>query len=185
MMAWTGFGWLGYAIIIGTFIGSMAVLDLLFGNGFARQHAVLLAVCTFAVSSALSWPIGRYFNRHLPVQVFDADWAWRGRTTAHSTFFVRLEFAGLVGLPILIIVAVGGLDALTRSTISPKLARFPTAVRPCHATPAPAAWPRGSPFSGGRRSARCPRPPRDEPRGSRTRSPDRGRPGRGRRRRRA
>jgi hypothetical protein len=112
MAAWTGFGWLGYAIILGTFGGSMAVLDLLFGDGFSRQHPIVLSVCTFAASSTLCWPVGRYFNRHLPIRVFDADWAWRGRTTAHSTFFVRLEFAGLIGLPILTLVAILGLDVL-------------------------------------------------------------------------
>jgi hypothetical protein len=114
MAAWTGFGWLGYAIIIGAFFGSQAVLDLLFGDGFTRQYTVMLSICTFAVSSILCWPVGRYFNRRLPVQVFDADWAWRGRTTAHSTFFVRLEFAGLVALPFLILVAILGLDFLNR-----------------------------------------------------------------------
>jgi hypothetical protein len=114
MAAWTGFGWLGYAIIIGSFFGSVAVLDLIFGDGFAREHSAVPAVCAFVASSALCWPVGRYFNRHLPVYVFDADWAWRGRTSAHSTFFVRLEFAGLVGLPFLILMAVVGLDDLTR-----------------------------------------------------------------------
>ena len=112
MAAWTGFGWLGYAIIIGSFFGSIAVLDLLFGNGFARQHSVVLSACSLVVNFLLCWPVGRYFNRALPVRVFDTDWAKRGRTAAHSTLFVRLEFAWLVGLPFLILVAVLGLDEL-------------------------------------------------------------------------
>jgi hypothetical protein len=70
----------------------------------------VLVLVTFAVSSAACWPIGRYFNRNRPPKVFDEDWAWRGQTTAHSAFFIRLEFAGLVGIPVLIVVAIFGID---------------------------------------------------------------------------
>jgi hypothetical protein len=110
MMAWTGFGWLGFVVIFGSLFGVQAGLDLLFGDGYARQHSVVLAVCTFVVSSTICWPIGRYFNRHLPPGLFDADWVYRGQTTAHSTFFIRLECAGLVGIPLLIVLAIIGLD---------------------------------------------------------------------------
>jgi hypothetical protein len=42
-------------------------------------------------------------QRHVAQEVTH-DCAWRGETPASSTFFVRLEFAGLVG------VAVFGVD---------------------------------------------------------------------------
>lgn len=113
MMVWTGFGWLGYAILVAAFFGSAAGLDFLFGAGFARQHSVVLAVCSFVVDAALCWPVGRFFNRRFPVRVFDKA-ALRDRSQAHTTFFVRLEFAGIVAIPFLIYVAVVGLDGLRR-----------------------------------------------------------------------
>lgn len=114
MAAWTGFGWLAYAIVVGTFFGTVAVLDHLFGPGFSQQHSIVAAIGTFIVSSALCWPVGRHLNRHLPFSVFDSDWAWRGHTTAHSAFFVRLEFGALAVLPFLIAVAFTGVDGLFR-----------------------------------------------------------------------
>src|SRR2546429_155067 len=113
MMAWTGFGWIAYAMIVGLFIGTMKLLDAGLGEGFSREHPVVLSTCSWIAVSVLCWPIGRYFNRELPLRVFDADWARKGRTRAHSTFFVRLEFAGLiVSLPFHLLVAIGGLEWL-------------------------------------------------------------------------
>jgi hypothetical protein len=108
-MAWSGFGWLGYVVIVGVTFGIAWVLDWVFGPGFALQNPLILAVCSWPCASLLCWPVGRLFNRTLPLQVFDTDWAWRGRTAAHSTFFVRLEFAGLVvGFPLFLILALSG-----------------------------------------------------------------------------
>ena len=110
-MAWSGFGWLGYVVIFGTLLGTRELCNEAFGPGFSREHAVVVIACAVIVSSLLCWPIGRFFNRHLPWKVFDADWAWGGRTVAHSTFFVRLECAGLVvGLPIHVMIGLFSWD---------------------------------------------------------------------------
>jgi hypothetical protein len=110
LLAWTGFGWLGYVIILGAFVATHKLLDAAFGPGFCRQNSPTLAATSWVAGSLLCWPVGRYFNRDLPLRVFDADWARRGRSEAHSTLFVRLEFAGLVGLPFHVLIAVTGLD---------------------------------------------------------------------------
>lgn len=114
MAAWTGVGWIGYAVIAAVFFGTIAVLDLLLGAGFCRQNVVLFCAISFAASTLICYPIGRHFNRHLPIKVLDIDWARKGKTYAHSTFFVRLEFAGLVGLPFHVLIAVIGLDDFVR-----------------------------------------------------------------------
>ena len=113
MLAWSGFGWIAYFIIGGSLFGMVAVLDGVFGAGYSRQHSVVLAVCAATASSLLCWPVGRYFNRHLPPKVFDGSWARKGRPEGHSTFFVRMEYAGLlVGLPLFLMVACLGLDGM-------------------------------------------------------------------------
>lgn len=112
MAAWTGYGWLGYAFLVGSLVAMIAIVDRIFGAGFASQHPGIVVSLTFVTTSILCFPVGRYFNRHLPLQVFDTDWAKHGRTVAHSTFFVRLEFAALAGLPALLAFGIGGLGNL-------------------------------------------------------------------------
>ena len=115
MLAWSGYGWIAYFIIGGSLLGIAAALDGVFGAGYSGQHSVLLAVCAAVASSVLCWVVGRYFNRHLPPKVFDSKWAWKGKPEGHSTFFVRMEYAGLlVGLPLFLMVAFLGLDGMGR-----------------------------------------------------------------------
>lgn len=114
MAAWTGYGWLAYAFVIGSSAAASELLSLLFGKEFANQYSILQALLAFVMASIACWPIGRHLNRSLPLRVFDSDWAWEGHTTAHSAFFVRLEYGALAGIPFLIGIAITGWDGMLR-----------------------------------------------------------------------
>jgi membrane protein YqaA with SNARE-associated domain len=96
MVVWTGFGWLGFLIPFGVHFATIPILELILGPGFYARRPFVVGVCSWVLGSLLCYPIGRYFNRALPVRFIDSDLAEHGRTQAHTTFYIRLEFAGVV-----------------------------------------------------------------------------------------
>ena len=110
-MIWSGWGWLGYFVIIVFLLGPIFLTEAIAGPNFFDDNP-WLAVGSFSVSSVLCWFIGRWFNRGLPIRVLGYHSIHQSRTEGHTTFIFRLEFAWILSIPLYAIVLIFGHKAL-------------------------------------------------------------------------
>lgn len=114
MVIWTGHGWIGFVFIVGSLIAGNELTDSLLGNGYFETHLwpvfVALLVC-----STLCWLVGRPMNKNLPRRIFDPPRRVKDPTTGksqtvgatgHTLAFVRLEYAGLIAVPLYLFIAL-------------------------------------------------------------------------------
>lgn len=112
-MVWSGWGWLGYVIIGCAIVAAMRLCDALAGPQFLRANHWVFAG-SWVVSSAACWLLGRRLNRSLPVRVLGFRSIHDATAEGHTIFFLRLEFGGLVGLPIHVALIAMGPQYLNR-----------------------------------------------------------------------
>jgi hypothetical protein len=117
VIVWTGYGWIGVAIIAVSMVATPFALDHRIGDAPFRGPFADMVISS-AIAAVGCWIAGRILNRGLelrfwdpPQQVYDADGAplvqdlYGIRTVpfkaslGHTICFVRVEFVGiLVGL---------------------------------------------------------------------------------------
>ncbi len=108
MVVWTSRGWVGFLYILGCLIGGMFLTDSLLGEGTWESN-VWPKFAALLVCSALCWVTGRPLNRGLPPRVLAVPsklGSWADPSLGHTLAFVRLEYAGLVALPLYLFIAI-------------------------------------------------------------------------------
>ena len=105
MVAWTGLGCLGFIFIFAAFIGVYEMYGSYYTFG-AKAWVVILA-------SVPCYLVGRLLNRNAPRKFLDLPWSEIDPQTkqpvhhhaaGHTLAFVRLEYAGVFAVVILVVM---------------------------------------------------------------------------------
>jgi hypothetical protein len=114
MVVWTGRGWIGFVFIVGCLIGGNQLIDYVLGDRYFEDH-IWPKLAALLVCFVLCWIVGRPLNRNLPARIFDVPRRVKDPVTAtpqiegatsHTLAFVRLEYAGLVAVPLYLFIAL-------------------------------------------------------------------------------
>jgi hypothetical protein len=114
VVVWTGRGWIGFIFIVGCLIGGGLLVDSVYGDGYFETYLWPKMAALF-VCFALCWIVGRPLNRNLPTRIFDPPRRVTDPVTGttqtvgangHTLAFVRLEYAGLIAVPLYLFIAL-------------------------------------------------------------------------------